>query len=75
MEDVVEGGILVGEQVVFARHTNPVNVVRRDSNGSIKKYHHRKSVSSANVESGNEKKCEGLNMEDTSCAEWVCTVF
>ena len=69
MEDVVEGGILVGEQVVFARHTNPVNVVRRDSNGSIKKYHHRKSVSGVNVESSNEKKCEGTNMENTSSAK------
>ena len=55
MEDVVEGGILVGEQVVFARHTNPVNVVRRDSNGSIKKYHPRKSVSSVNLESNSSR--------------------
>ena len=53
MEDVVEGGILVGEQVVFARHTNPI--VRRESSGSIKKYQHRKSITSLHASSSNDE--------------------
>ena len=53
MEDVVEGGILVGEQVVFARHTNPI--VRRESSGSIKKFQHRKSITSLHASSSNDE--------------------
>ena len=53
MEDVVEGGILVGEQVVFARHINPI--VRRESSASIKKFQHRKSITSLHASSSNDE--------------------
>ena len=64
MEDVVEGGILVGEQVVFARHSNPP-VVRRESSGSIKKIQRRKSATSVTSPS-NEKRCENSEMGENS---------
>ena len=72
MEDVVEGGILVGEQVVFARHTNPI--VRRESSGSIKKFQHRKSVTSLHASSSNDElkiASEEIEMMETNITSSV----
>ena len=62
MEEVVEGGILVGEQVVFAKHNNPI--IKRESSASSRKIQSRRS--SINNSSPQQHKLEYSDIEEIS---------
>ena len=62
MEEVVEGGILVGEQVVFAKHNN--TMIKRESSASSRKIQSRRS--SINNSSPQQHKLEYSDIEEIS---------